>query len=649
MPSAPPIVLTAFSGEQPRFIPRLMPDTAAQSARDVRLDDGGLTPMRQPQLIVAAIPLTWKTIYNYFGTWIGWDTVVNAVPGPVADDRLYYTGDGVPKIRVGTTVFDLAIPRPVNALVASVSGGSGDVVSRLYSYTFVSALGEESEPAPLSNSINWMPGASVTLSGFLGGPTGAAAAAPRGPFTQRIYRTQTGSAGTGLYFIDERPVSTGNYVDTKPVTAIAEPCPSISYNAPPTDLEGLISLPNGMMCAYGGGDPEKKKLYFCEPYRPHAWPEKYALTVEHEIMGLGAMNLAILVTTDAHPYLVSGTLPENMTSQKIEQMLPCINKRSVVDLGYAIAYATHEGVVVVRADGSMGIATSNIFNREKWAELNPTTMIASHLSGRYFAFCEYDDEDDIRIRGALMLDVLNPNNFLIRSDAYARAVVYDVSKSALFYAPFDAPEIRQFDPTVTMRKRLYWKSKEFVLPYPENYGAILIDTVDDYSPVDEAAEDDAREERTDANLALITARTTNGVLASLEGDLASTPIGYGEILAKTPPKQPATTQLYNVWPVNGDMLAPMPRRQSSLSLLSELGVSRKPSADERASRAPAAGTLQVGVYANKKQIFGTGIVNRPVRLPSGFRARVWEVDVLTDMRIYRITLAKTMDDLKRTP
>ena len=119
--------------------------------------------------------------------------------------------------------------------------------------------------------------------------------------------------------------------------------PSLSYNTPPDELEGLIALPNGMMAAYVG-----KKLYFSVPYQPHAWPEKYVLTVEHEIMGLGAMGTSIVVTTEAHPYLVSGSTPESMVSQKIEQNLACINKRSVVDLGYAIAYASNNGLVVAR-------------------------------------------------------------------------------------------------------------------------------------------------------------------------------------------------------------------------------------------------------------------------------------------------------------
>jgi len=585
MPAAPPVVLTAFSGEQPRVIPRLMPETAAQSARDVRLDDGGLTPMRSSAVAVTGIPLSWKSIYNYLGTWIGWDNVVNAAPGPIAEDRLYYTGDGVPKMRIGSTIYPLAVPFPLDPLTAAITvAGAGDIVSRQYAYTYVTDFGEESEPSAISNAIDWKPTATVTLSGFLAAPAGRAIS------LQRIYRTQTGSTGTGLYFIAERPASNANFVDNLAVTAIAEPCPSISYNAPPDDLEGLIALPNGMMAAFVG-----KKLYFSEQYRPHAWPEKYILTMDYKIVGLGAMNVSIVVATEGQPYLVSGNLPENMTSQKIEQNLPCINKRSIVDLGYAIAYGSNEGIVVARADGSIGIASANIFDRDGWFELNPDTMIAAQLNGRYVSFYDRLDPQGTRERGALLLDLANPN-FLARTATYARAVMYDIGKSALFYAPFDAGEVRQMDAPSASRLRLYWKSKEFVLPYPENYGAFIVDTVDDLVPLDEDAYQ--------AQVAV--AQAVNAVLiaaGSIGGDIAATPIG--------------------VYSVDGDSLTEMPRRPGE--------------------------TMTVGIYADKKLVAGVGVVNRAVRLPSGFRARTWEVDIYTDQRIYRMTMAKTMDDLKRQP
>ena len=100
------IKITGFIGEQPRIIPRLMPETAAQSAVNTRLDDGGLTPMRRAALIDTG-DADWQTIYRHQGEWLGWEDIVNVAPGPVAQDRLYVTGDGVPKLIVGEDEYDL--------------------------------------------------------------------------------------------------------------------------------------------------------------------------------------------------------------------------------------------------------------------------------------------------------------------------------------------------------------------------------------------------------------------------------------------------------------------------------------------------------------------------------------------------------------
>jgi hypothetical protein len=599
MPSAPAITLSGFVGEQPRIIPRLMGDNAAQAAIDTRLDDGGLSPMRETAFISTAGATDWKTIYYYQGSWLGWNIVVDAAPGPVAEDRLYYTGDGAPKMRVGVDVYPLAVNRPSAALAATLGGtGSGDIQTRLYVYTFVTSFGEESEPCVASNSVDWKPGNTVTLSGFQAAPAGRAIT------LQRIYRSQTGSTGTFFYLIAERAATTANFVDNIPVSSLQEPLPSTSYNAPPDTLKGLTALPNGMMAAFTG-----KKLYFCEPYRPHAWPEKYALTMESDIVGLGAMGVSLLVATKGQPYLVSGTVPESMTSQKIEQNLPCINERSIVDLGYAIAYASNEGLVVARADGAIGIATGNIFNRDDWEDLSPTTMIGAQLNGRYVAFYSTTLPNGTKQEGALFID-LSGQSFLFRTATTAQAVAYDIGASTLFYVPPGKAQIRQFDAPGAIRRYLYWKSKEFWLPYPENYGAFLIDSNDEIEPVNEEDLASQIAAITAANQALINAGSIGGdINASLLGD----------------------------YQVNGDMLTPLPK------------FAGQGTGDDSGGIDPNFRSMTVGIYADKVRVAAVTTANRAIRLPSGFKARCWEIDVYTNARIDHITMAKTMDDLKRTP
>jgi hypothetical protein len=646
---APTISITAFSGEQPRILPRLLPDTAAQSAIDTRLDDGGLTPLRDAPIVDnVGVSATWKSITYFSNNWIGWDSPnIWVAPAPVATDRLYYTdgylnlnpAGGKPKMRLADgTEYDLAVVAPTTKCAVALGGTATgpDIQSRLYIYTYVTDLNgikEESAPSPVSDNVDWKPGQYVDLSGLLAPPASPA----RGITKKRIYRLQTGSAGSYYYFIAEIDAATTIFHDTVPVDATAEPCPSIPFDTPPDGLSGLIALPNGMMAAFMG-----KQLFFSEPYKPHAWPDKYTLTTEHPIIGLGAVGMTVLVMTDAHPYVVVGSHPDSMVMQKVEQNLACVSHRTIVDMGYAIAYASWEGVVLARSDGSMGVASANLFNREEWEDFNPQTMLCSQLGGRYVAFYSRTLDDGTNLTGAFFVDLGNPV-FLFRTSSYADAACFRLERAALYFKPPGKAEIRQIDADNAGRRTLYWKSKPFVLPYAENYGAILIDADDSIKLVDSDAATAANNAVIAANLTLI----HNGGLYTWDGKWPVPPgtANYHwqadmDGWATTHPSSASIGGDLDAMPVNevafnGDLLKPLPYP------LQVVGV------DPAASNVYA--VMTASVYCDGKIVAGIGKVNKATRLPSGFRGRSWEIDVSTNQRIHKITMAKTMDDLKRTP
>lgn len=576
--------LTAFSGEQPRITPRLLPDTAAQEARDVRLDDGGLTPTRQAVQVTMATE-GHQTIYRHGSIWLSWPGVVDAVPGPVAQDRLYFTGDGAPKVMAGGTTYPLAVPAPASALTAALSGTATgtEVVTRVYVFTWVTSLGEESEPSPASNEVPWLPGQTVTLSGFPAVPSG------RGITHQRIYRTQTGTSGTYLYLIAERAAGTGNYVDTVPVDAFNEPLPSADWNAPPDGLTGLTSLPNGMMAAFEGRD-----LYFCEPWRPHAWPEKYVITTDYPIVGLASISTSIVVMTTGQPYLVSGTHPATMVAEKIEQNLPCINARGIADLGYVVAYPSHDGLVAVSGDGSTRLITSNLFSREKWLELSPQTAIAGQLSGRYCMFYDTVDEDANVTAGVIVIDA-GGTPFLSRSSERATAVWYDLETSALYYLESGSNQIMQMDPVSGGPKTLTWRSKPFVLPAPQNFGAIMIDAESALTPEELNRLEAERQAVIDSNAAWIASSDPIG------GAIASHAIAEVAIA--------------------GDLLPIVP--QSAFD------------------------TVEVSVLADGSVVATVTDPNRVTRLPGGFLAREWSIAVSSGVTITQIRMGHTVADLQQ--
>lgn len=574
--------LIQFSGEIPRLIPRILPDTAAQRAENVRLDDGGLTPVRKARLVHNVEGLTAgtiQTIYKHGEDWLAWDAPVHATPGPVAADRLYYTGDGVPKMRVAGTVYDLAVPFPTGALTATLGGtGSGDISTRLYVYTYVTAYGEESEPCQISNEVDWQSGNTVTLSGFAAPPAG------RNITLQRIYRLQSSIAsGADLFFIAERAASAANYVDSIAVDDFAEVLPSRDWNTPPDDLKGLIALPSGMMAGFVGKD-----LYFCEPYRPHAWPEKYVLTMDYEIVALGAFGSAIAVMTKGHPYIVSGTAPDVMMQEKMELNLPCINARGVVDLGYGVAYPSYDGLVLV-SGGSAQVATAALMTRSNWLKTAPATFVAGQYSGRYFASYEYIEADGTPSKGTFLFDLSGETPFVLRAAFHADAMHYDVTASALYL--LDGLGIYEWDALGEVNEIMTWRSKQFVLPAPVSYGAILIEANSQLTPEEEAAQEDARQAIIDANTAIF----------------AQDSIG-GEINGAA----------FNVHPVNGDELERMPTGDAFTS---------------------------VQVIADNKLVATISQINTPVRLPAKGRAKNWEVAVNGTTPIAQITMATTVTEL----
>ena len=111
--------LQTFGGIRPLVSARLLGDTEATVASNLDLTAGTIRPLRDP-VISASLEIDGaKTIFRHNGEWLAWATDVDVVRGPLADDqyaRIYYTGDGVPKVR-GTLnnaklTYNLGVPAP---------------------------------------------------------------------------------------------------------------------------------------------------------------------------------------------------------------------------------------------------------------------------------------------------------------------------------------------------------------------------------------------------------------------------------------------------------------------------------------------------------------------------------------------------------
>lgn len=555
-----------FKGAVPRMHPRLLPENFGQTASNTRLEDGSLGPIRAPRAeytFGAAV----QTIYRDGATWLGWNAVVDVAPAPVAASRLYYTGDGAPKVRDSGTVYGLALTAPAAAptLTALSTPDPAAQETVLYCYTFITSLGEESAPSPLA-SVTWSPGVTIRLSAF------SAAPGSRAVTGRRIYRSQTSAAGiTSLYFVAEIAFP-ATYDHDLAAAPLQEPLPTIDFDTPSAGLIGLTAMPNGMMAAFEG-----KEVFFSEPYQPHAWPSKYALAVDYPIVGLSAFGSILAILTTGTPYIAQGTHPKSMVLEKMDRSLPCLSRRAIVDIGYACYFPSTDGLAVLSATDAQ-IVTRNLFTREQWQLMSPATFVANAYDGRYlFTFTSdvFDALDGLAPDGvglpadyldggapsggavSLSYDFGSPTSafgsqrlgsidiagelpFFIDADVILPATMFADRGSGELFMLEGTTVVKEWDDPAGTPATQTWRSKVFQLPFPTNFGAALVET--------------------------------------------DAPIGAGDAFA-------------------------------------------------------------CYVFADGLLVDTITTVNEPVRLTSGYLAKRWEVEIVTNIAVSGVTVASTMDEV----
>lgn len=245
---------------------------------------------------------------------------------------------------------------------------------------------------------------------------------------------------------------------------------SDNYDPPPEDLVGLAAVQNNILVGFVGNE-----LYFSEPGRPHAWPDAYAVTLEHNIVGVTAISGSMLVVTDSYPYLVSGSDPANgMATARIDANFPCLNRYSIVTMGYGVVYSTHDGLAVYSASSGPGIITKLLYNNDTWqTDIDPSTVVAEYYGENYFASHStgaFVFEQDAKVGG-----------FFVDCDYSFSASFYDTIDGIVFYVSGTNGDIFEWDdlsqPPVTQE----WKSKVIVTKDMINLGAARV--VADYAAV----------------------------------------------------------------------------------------------------------------------------------------------------------------------
>lgn len=464
-----------IAGENRALHPKLLPDTVCTVSRNMKPGRGDMRPWRDP-LTVATVPAGRKTIYRMGRDvasdsqyWLSWTGIVHAIRGFSSDDtteQTFYTGDGTPKVTNNvmglasapypTTSRPMGIPAPATALTAVKDAGSwtGDVVTYVYTYTYVNDWGWESAQAPASALHDRESDATTALSGF--------AAAPAGNYginRIRIYRSQTGTSGeTAYFFLREIAYGVATTQDNIISVADNEVLQTTTWLPAPDDLHHLTALWNGMAAGISGNG-----VRFCEPYAAYAWPIQYeVLPPDSQPVALGYAGQNLLVLTNGRPLLVSGTSPDSMDQMPLEFSQACVSPESVASMGAGVAWASGDGLCWWGPGTGPRILTAGIMTRDDWQALKPNTIVGQMYEGLYVG--SFDDGTG---RKGFFIDPSNPTG-IFPLDAGYEAMHFDELQDQLYV--LDGTDVQRWDAGDTfMTARA--RSKVFRVPAPMNFGA----------------------------------------------------------------------------------------------------------------------------------------------------------------------------------
>jgi hypothetical protein len=338
-------------------------------------------------------------------------------------------------------------------------------VTRAYVYTFVTEFGEEgppSDPTIATGNVGETWAISVT-------PPTTAMKTGRSLTKTRIYRTITSSAGVATYFfVADIDINATSYSDTKADSDLTanNTLASTGWTAPPSGLQGVVAMPNGILAGWVGN-----QVWFCEPYRPHAWPAAYQVSVDYPVVGLGVVGQTLVICTTGHPWTATGIRPATMSLSKINAYEPCISRKSIISTPEGVYYASPNGMVLC-IPGAVQRVTAGIINQTNWNTLvDPTKISAVRFNGAYLAFEE-------RASGSstgLLLDVANTRvsyNVLTRTNNITAFQMDTWSTTPIF---IQGTGVYAIDPPNTADIQPYkWRSKLFQYPYSENFGALKV-------------------------------------------------------------------------------------------------------------------------------------------------------------------------------
>lgn len=502
-----PIRVAGFGGQVPALDAHLLESGSATEAENTWVYSGALIGLPEPALLHSGasgtakayrIPLDYgRASYVFEGTWLEFsDRYTDVIRAPVFDDqydRYYWASSSAPpmyntrqRIVDGDPAWLLGIPAPTSTPGISATGGSGSDVSRAYVTTFVSAYGEEGPPSPPTTATHkdddtWTITPAQPAADDMG--------VDRNITKIRIYRTVTTDTTVEYYLVAEIDTGTASYADSAADSSLTgnSTLESIEWTAPPTDLQGVVVLANGIVAGW-----RQNEVWFSYPYRPHAWPVSYVQTVEYPVVGLGVVNQQLVACTAGYPVIFTGSRPEYMVPIKVMGVEPCQSRGSIVSAPEGAYYASPNGLVLINAGGQAINITKDLIQQDGWASFtNLSALQAARLGTAWIAYGAsqpgvfdgdaFDNdafamEDTTGSEMGLIIDPQNARVALNRltTDEPFLSVTNDPWSGVVLLAKGGNIYGLIMSDAALERQPYRWRSKVFTLEYPANLGALQV-------------------------------------------------------------------------------------------------------------------------------------------------------------------------------
>ena len=501
-----------FLGMVPSRDLTLLPDNAAAYSQNTYLYGGSIQGFASALNVhtlantnannVYRIPLGDPLDFNN-STWIeSTDPYTDVIRAPVTQDTFkryyFFSPSAVPNysplsdIQANSSRLKLGIPTPTqlpvistiaptpskdNTTTTSITGSDGKTTTstspitetRSYVYTYVSMYGEEGAPSP-PTLITAQVQSTYVIS--VAPPTTAMNTGRR--ITKiRIYRTITDAAGyANYYFVTDLPVATTTFQDTLLDSSVSANniMESGTWTPPPDGLQGCVALANGILAAW----TNEKEIWFCEPYRPHAWPAAYSISVDYKIIGLGVLGTSLVIMTEGNPYICTGVTPSSMSLSKIPAHEPCLSRSSIVSAPDGVYYAAQNGLIQVTLGGTKNV-TDSFLTRQDWSGYGPSNFSSARYSSAYIAFSKNSNLASSNSDNGFIIDPSSPNmlfNYIKFGTPVKNIVQDEATGNALIISNgkvynWDAPD-------ATTQFSYVWRSKIFQFPFKQQFIAAII-------------------------------------------------------------------------------------------------------------------------------------------------------------------------------